>query len=309
MASKIDPKRIRIDCDTQSRIEMNEPVIAEYAEAMERGDEFPAILVFFDEETDEFILVDGFHRYFAHMRAKPNDPILAEQRIGTVEDARWESLAANKSHGLRRSNADKRNTVKQALLHPKGVNLSDRQIAKHVGVDHKTISTVRRENEVTGEIPQSTLRTGLDGRTINTKNIGTKPAEEENSSTESCSNCLNFMNSRGECMLDSSMRKPWSDACEQFEELPPEPTRRELENIPDFPDEYEEVELNKGPKKKNPVRYKPRNTTCVDLPIDNPQMFAAELRSVFSDAYLEECFIAVRTLSRTSHDDDPFPNL
>jgi len=40
MAGKIDPKLISTDCGTQSRIEMNEAVIAEYAEAMEQGDEF-----------------------------------------------------------------------------------------------------------------------------------------------------------------------------------------------------------------------------------------------------------------------------
>lgn len=306
MACKIDLKMISVDCGTQSRMEMNDAVIAEYAEAMERGDVFPPILVIYDEIKHRYILVDGFHRYYAHMRAKPNDPILAEHRIGTVEDAQWESLAANKSHGLRRSNADKRNAIKQALMHPKGVNKSDRQIAKHVGVHNDTVGVIRRELEVTVGIRQSDLRIGLDGRAINTKNIGSKPVEKSN---ESCSNCLNFMDSSGECMLDSSLRTPWTEACEEFEILPPEPERRDLENIPEVPDEYEEVEISKGPKKKNPVRYKPRNTTCVDLPLDNPQMFAAELRSRFNDNYLEECFIAIRTLSRVSHDDDPFPNL
>ena len=306
MASKIDPKRIRIDCDTQLRVEMNESVIAEYAEAMERGDEFPAILVFFDEETDEFILVDGFHRYFAHMRAKPNDPILAEQRIGTLEDARWESLAANKSHGLRRSNADKRNAITQALLHPKGASSSNRQIAKHVGVAEATVRIIRDELIASAQIAHLTTRKGLDGKCYPVKS---KMQEEEKSSTESCSNCLHFMDSHGECMLDSSQQKPWSDACDEFEILPPEPIRPELQNIPDLPDEYEEIELKKGPRKRNPGQYKMRNTSNLDLPHDNPQVFALELRSRFSDEYLEECFIAVRVLSRTSNEDDPFPNL
>jgi len=306
MASKIDPKRIRIDCDTQSRIEMNESVIAEYAEAMERGDEFPAILVFFDEETDEFILVDGFHRYYAHMRVKPNDPILAEQRIGTVEDAQWESLAANKSHGLRRSNADKRNAITQALLHPKGASLSNRQIAKHVGVAESTVRIIRDELIAGAQIAHLTTREGLDGKRYSVKS---KTQGEKISSHESCSNCLNFMDSRGECMLDSSERKPWSEACDEFELLPPEPERHDIQNIPDFPDEYEEIEFKEGPKKKNPVRYKPRNTSCVVLSNNDPQMFAVELRSRFSDEYLDECFIAIRVLRNTSHDDDPFPTL
>jgi hypothetical protein len=42
---------------------------------------------------------------------------------------------------------------------------SDRQVAKDVGVDHKTVGNVRRQGEATGEIPQSTERVGADGKT------------------------------------------------------------------------------------------------------------------------------------------------
>jgi len=287
---------------------MNEAVIAEYADAMEQGDEFPPILVFYDEARNEFILADGFHRYAAHMRAKPNDPILAEQRIGTVEDAFWASLAANQSHGLRRTNADKRNVIKRALLYPGGYKMSNRQISNHVGVDDKTVAVVRFELEAGAEIPHLTTREGLDGKSY-PSTVKEICKEVKSSSPESCSNCLNFMDSSGECLVDGSQRTPWTQACEEFEMIPLEPERRELENIPDFPDKYEEVELNKGPKNKNPVRYKPRNTVCVDIPLDNPQMAAAELRSRLGEEYLEECIIASSVLLRTTHDDDPFPNL
>ncbi len=54
----------------------------------------------------------------------------------------------------RRTNADKRNAVKLVLLHPYGRDLSDRQIAKHVGVDHVTVGRVRRELNRSGEISQ-----------------------------------------------------------------------------------------------------------------------------------------------------------
>jgi hypothetical protein len=42
---------------------------------------------------------------------------------------------------------------------------SDRQIAKTVGVDHKTVGAQRTELESTGEIPQSVTRNGADGKT------------------------------------------------------------------------------------------------------------------------------------------------
>ncbi len=59
----------------------------------------------------------------------------------------------------KRSNAEKRNAIKAALLHPHGVILSDRQIGKYVGVDGKTVASIRQELDLTGESPQSSLRT------------------------------------------------------------------------------------------------------------------------------------------------------
>ncbi|MDR1384648.1 MAG: hypothetical protein LBJ67_12520 [Planctomycetaceae bacterium] len=159
MPTLIDPKLIRTDLETQSRIALNEEIVKEYAEAMEAGTVFPAILVFYDEPHDQFILAEGFHRLAAHNKVKPNEMILAEQRLGTIDDARWASIGANQSHGLRRTNADKRNAVKQALLHPKGENLSDRQIGQHVGVHHDTVGKIRHELESTGEIRQIENRT------------------------------------------------------------------------------------------------------------------------------------------------------
>jgi DNA-binding transcriptional regulator YhcF (GntR family) len=68
------------------------------------------------------------------------------------------SLSANQKHGLRRNRADKRLAVQQALLHPQGAGLSDREIARHCGVDHKTVGRVRSELEASGEIPRITER-------------------------------------------------------------------------------------------------------------------------------------------------------
>jgi len=42
---------------------------------------------------------------------------------------------------------------------------SDRAIAKEVGVDHKTVATVRYDKEATGEVPQLATTRGADGRT------------------------------------------------------------------------------------------------------------------------------------------------
>jgi len=61
-----------------------------------------------------------------------------------------ENCFEDKPYGLPFTNADKRNAVKRALLHPYGRDMSYRQIAKHVGVDPKTVGRVRRELEAAG---------------------------------------------------------------------------------------------------------------------------------------------------------------
>ena len=61
-------------------------------------------------------------------------------------------------YGLRYTNADKRKIIKNALQHPNARGMSDRQIARHVGVDHKTVGRVRRELEAAGEFHEPDLQ-------------------------------------------------------------------------------------------------------------------------------------------------------
>ena len=194
---KLGLEQIRTDGGTQPRAELLIEVTEEYAEQMRAGVEFPPITVFFDGK--EYWLADGFHRVGAHRRAFGADAsIEVEVLQGTQADAQWYSYSVNKTHGLRRNNDDKERAVRAALKHPKSVGLSNCQIAEHCGVDEKTIRKYRRQMGATSEIPKSaetgsgtsqrgqsnpsgrTLatereprhRTGRDGRTINTANIG-----------------------------------------------------------------------------------------------------------------------------------------
>lgn len=165
--------QIRLDGGTQPRSEINAWTVQEYADAMANGDIFPPVTVFYDGA--EYWLADGFHRYHAKERQETNF-IDADVRQGTREDAVWFACGANATHGLRRTNADKRRAVETALRLPKGATQSDRQVAQHCGVTDKTVAAVRAELKLTAEFPQSPTRTGADGRTINTTNIGTRPA-------------------------------------------------------------------------------------------------------------------------------------
>lgn len=131
---------IRTDGGTQPRAQLDMMVVAEYADEMQAGNRFPAVIVFYD--GSDYWLADGYHRLWA-ARQTGLEAIDADVRQGTVDDARWFSYAANQSHGLRRSNEDKRRAVEAALQHPKAGGLSDNQIAHHCGVSQPFVSKLR----------------------------------------------------------------------------------------------------------------------------------------------------------------------
>lgn len=153
--------QIRRDGGTQPRTGVDEDTINDYVSVLASGGEFPAIDVMYDGK--DYWLFDGFHRTEAHLRSGRNQ-IAAKVHRGSQEDAQWRSFGANKSHGLRRSNADKERAVRAALKHPRATTLSNVQIANHVGVDDKTIAKYRSEMESTSEIPRLMTRTGADGK-------------------------------------------------------------------------------------------------------------------------------------------------
>ena len=162
--------KIERDHDVQPRVATDTSVVADYAERIEAGDKFPPVDVFFDGE--KHWLSVGFHRAAAHKKAgrKQIDCIVHQ---GTKDDAKWHALQSNKSHGLHRSNEDKVRAVKMAFEHPKGKDLSSRQIAELVGVSPTMVEKYRPKPEPTAKDGQSRPRIGRDGRKIKTAKIGT----------------------------------------------------------------------------------------------------------------------------------------
>lgn len=141
MTKKINIEAIRIDGGTQSRTEINNEAVAEYAEAVRAGTEFPPVVVFHDGA--DYWLADGFHRYHAHKHAEKAS-IAADVRDGTKRDAVLFSLGANGTHGLRRTNADKRKAVQTVLADAEWAQWSDRKIAEVCGVGHPFVAAIRR---------------------------------------------------------------------------------------------------------------------------------------------------------------------
>jgi hypothetical protein len=186
----LDLDLIRIDGGTQSRVELNQETVAEYAEAYRNGAEFPPVTVFFDG-TDRW-LADGYHRYFGAKSAGLTQ-IYENVIPGTKRDAVLFSLKANATHGLKRTNADKRKSVMTLLEDTEWSRWSDREIARQCGVGNKFVGDVR-ESICVRNTDASTTRASIIGnsedaptvRTVerngktyeqNTENIGKSAAQ------------------------------------------------------------------------------------------------------------------------------------
>ena len=170
--------QIRTNGGTQSRVELNQETVAEYAQAFTAGASFPPVVVFFDGAN--YWLADGFHRYFG-ARDAGESAIDAEIRTGTQRDAVLYSWGANDKHGLPRSNADKRHIVTVILKDEQGRQWSDRDIAKRFGFANSFVSKMRQslfsENS---ENPAERTYTTKHGTTavMNTANIGVQQHRE-----------------------------------------------------------------------------------------------------------------------------------
>lgn len=126
----------------QPRVQMDLILIAEYAEAMKAGDEFPAVTVFRDGET--YWLADGFHRLAAAKEAGKAH-VVCDVYPGTIRDAILHAVGANAEHGKRRTNEDKRRAVKTLLNDPEWAEWTDHQIARQCAVSHMTVGRIRSE--------------------------------------------------------------------------------------------------------------------------------------------------------------------
>lgn len=133
---------IRVNGGTQSRAQISREVVSEYAEAMQAGAEFPPLVVFYDGAS--YWLADGFHRYQAFAQINAHD-VPADVRQGTQRDAILFSVGANASHGLRRTNDDKRRAVMVLLNDPEWAKWSNREIARQCGVSDMLVGGMRKD--------------------------------------------------------------------------------------------------------------------------------------------------------------------
>lgn len=148
MIKIIKLKEIRLDGDTQQRVEINEEILSEYSEAMKCGAKFPPITAFFDGVS--YWLADGFHRFHAQVATGFVDTE-CEILEGTKRDAKLFSFGANRNHGLRLTNADKNKSVSVMLNDSEWSAWPDEKIAKQCGVSREFVNRLRNRLKVTSQ--------------------------------------------------------------------------------------------------------------------------------------------------------------
>lgn len=177
---KIQLNKIRIDGDTQARIEINYSVVAEYAEKMRDGVKFPPVVTFFDGAS--YWLADGFHRYHAN-KANITKEVESDVKEGTQRDAQLYSFGANDDHGLRRTVEEKKRVVLRMLDDFEWSELSDREIARICNVSHPFVGKLREglknDKSPTQNTPVKT-KTDKPAKTVDAKPVETQDEEPEN---------------------------------------------------------------------------------------------------------------------------------
>lgn len=138
--------QIKIADGTQSRVEIRDDIVREYAELIGDGHSFPAVKVF--GRDGDYWLADGFHRYMAHHRCGISE-IECDVTEGGLRDAMFFSFGANADHGLRRTNEDKRKALRTILKDIEWSEMSVREISETAKVSKSMVHSVMKEFQVT----------------------------------------------------------------------------------------------------------------------------------------------------------------
>lgn len=162
---------IKLNKQTQSRIAINQDVVAAYCDAMLEGDTFPALTAFFD--GIDYYLVDGYHRYFASKKAG-NTEVSVDIHNGSLRDAILYAVGVNKDHGLQRSHEDKRKAVMTLLDDLEWSEWTDTAIARQCNVSSMTVGRIRKSLNLEQDERKYINKNGKE-TTIKTENMGKKP--------------------------------------------------------------------------------------------------------------------------------------
>jgi hypothetical protein len=167
---------VRIDGGTQPRTELSLETVDRYAEAKRDGAVFPPGVIF--DDGSNLWLAAGFHRYFADKKNETTEAPF-EVRQGTLRDAVLYSVGENATHGLPRSNEDKRRAVKILLEDEEWATWSDSVLAQKANVSQPFVSKLRRELSQNVLSEQPTMRRSADGVIRDTSKIGVRHEDDD----------------------------------------------------------------------------------------------------------------------------------
>jgi len=178
---KIKLNELRLDGGTQPRTNMDQEVVAEYADYLMDGVKMPSLTVFHDGTY--YWLADGFHRYFAHKKSDIKEAE-CDVRQGSLRDAILFSVGANDNHGLRRSNEDKRKAVVTLLDDIEWSDWADREIARQCRVSVMTVGRIKKSLNI--EKTEKKFEKNGKQSVMKTENIGNvvSPLSLDNSMQE-----------------------------------------------------------------------------------------------------------------------------
>ena len=152
---------VDVDHSPMVRADLRPEVIEEYSAIYKKDKKkMPVIDLFMEAGNKKLLIGDGMHRLQA-MRSLNFKACQANVHAGVYEDALKYALLANERHGIRRSQADKRRAVEEAIKQwPKVSNV---QIATLASVDDHTVKAVRDWLEQQGKVAPEPIRTSKDG--------------------------------------------------------------------------------------------------------------------------------------------------
>jgi ParB-like chromosome segregation protein Spo0J len=237
--------KIQIDPAIQPRVKgLDKAHVTElaevYADESRRGT-IPPPVVWNIRGKGELKLSQGFHRLAAAQQAGMSQ-IECEVRVGSEVDCAIDALTSNKSHGLKRSNEDKRRAVNRLLeLCPS--DWSNAKIADMAGVTDTLVSDIRSKPLGPDKSDDPRKVVGKDGKTYTIKPKKTK-ADKQVAAKSDTPKPPETPSGQSDDKTSDETVTPSGDAAPTTTTTPPEPPAQPPK--PPEPDEAEEVpELKK----------------------------------------------------------------
>ena len=215
-SAKTDPvirdleiKQIICDPRCQQREQLDSEVVAEYMEVWLSGGSLPPVKVI--QEGEDHWLYDGFHTLQSAKNARITT-LNAEVTPGAFRDAILASVGVNANHGLRRSNATKRNAVMTLLKDEEWSQWSDREIARQCKVHHSTVSKIRKNltgylasDTTNGDKNNLTRNVSSDAECVASQALDLKSRERRDTTNSDKDNLTNNVISDAECVASQAL--------------------------------------------------------------------------------------------------------